>query len=74
MQIIFQKGQPWHQSPQGKQISDLLASKGRMFCFMDEKWLNLKTRKCYPRGSAFIRLEKLEMQSQKRHNQRQKDF
>ncbi|MDC9607204.1 hypothetical protein [Xenorhabdus griffiniae] len=61
MTTIFHKDKHWEDNPQSYQIYSLLRSKNRSFVYRDEHHFNRKIRRCYPRGNAFIRLERLEL-------------
>ncbi|WP_340618832.1 hypothetical protein [Xenorhabdus entomophaga] len=65
MTIVFHKDNYWFQTPNVEQQHRLMASKNKMFCFADEQHLDRKISRCYPRGRAYLKLERLEYQSRK---------
>ncbi|AOM40201.1 hypothetical protein [Xenorhabdus hominickii] len=66
MAIIFHKDNDWFQTPNVEQQHRLMASKNRQFCFVDEHRLSRKISRCYPRGRAYSKLERLEYKASKR--------
>ncbi|MDX7989167.1 hypothetical protein FE392_17935 [Xenorhabdus sp. 12] len=65
MTVVFHKDTEWFQTPNVEQQRRLMASKNRDFCFIENCHLSRKVGKCYPRGQAYIKLERLEYRASK---------